>query len=446
MIKSKIINNIISFLKQKEVKLLLLIGFSLRLFLAFLYLKITKVPDSWSFMTLNEYLLNFDLTGYNGERSPGYPLLITLGFGTMKLTVVYQLIIGVLTTLFWYDTLMAFKFSKRECLWITIFISSFLCHFFYETSILVETLTLFFISILFWMLAKNYLESSNWLVLTGISLFFGYLVLIKPFFVFLPFLIYALYVLKPFSWKTIINKKIIILFFPVLAYLGWSYINKMNTNYFVSTTYLGLNTSQNCVYFAEKSPTEFDWISKPYVDYREKAIKENKDVSMAIWYAYNDSVFKKYNLSFPDFSNELGKFAKVTIEKNKSDYLFQVFTRSFLDFWKVYDMKPFVTFNNKFVDVVFTELWNIQKIIIQLFKIVFTLIAINYLYTSLRNRKISIEVICIMIILFTALLQAFVTYGTNAKYSYPFEFIMIILVLLFFKNKIISTSLNTSQQ
>ena len=48
-----------------------------------LYLKVTKVPDSWSFMTLSEYLLKFDLTDYNGERSPGYPLLIALGFGRL---------------------------------------------------------------------------------------------------------------------------------------------------------------------------------------------------------------------------------------------------------------------------------------------------------------------------------------------------------------------------
>lgn len=445
MIKSKTIHNIISFLNQKEVKLLLLIGFLVRFILALLYLKVTKVPDSWSFMTLSEYLLKFDLTGYNGERSPGYPLFIALGLGTMKLTVVYQLILGILTTLFWFDTLITFKFSQKHSFWITIFISSFLCHFFFETSILVETLTLFFISILFWMLAKNYFENSNGLVLSGISLFFGYLVLIKPFFVFLPFLIYGLYVLKSFSWKTIINKKIIILIFPILAYFGWSYVNKLNTNYFVSTTFLGLNTSQNCVYFAEKSPSEFDWISKPYVAYREKAIRENKDVSMAIWYAYNDSVFKKYHLPFPDFSNELGKFAKATIQKNKSDYLFQVFNRSFFDFWKVYDMKPYVTFDNKLVDSVITQIWHIQKYILQIFKLFFILIATYYLYESLRNRKISLEAIGVIVIFVTALLQAFVTYGTNAKYSYPLEFIMIILVLMFFKNKVISKKLNTSQ-
>lgn len=425
-----------SFLNKKEIKLLLLIGFSTRLLLTILYLKVTKVPDSWSFMTLAEYFIHFDLSGYNGERSPGYPLLIVLGLGTMKLTVIYQLILGVFTTLFWYDTLLVFKFSRKQSLWITIFVSTFLCHFFYETSILVETLTLFFISILFWILVKNKLENSNWIILSGISLFLAYLVLIKPFYVFLPFLIYGLYFLKVFRWKALINKKIIILIFPVIAYLSWSYVNKINTNYFVSTTYFGLNTAQNCVYFAEKAPPEFDWISEPYVTFREKAIRENKDVSMAIWYAYNDSVFKKYNLTFPDFSNELGKFSKATIQKNKTDYLYQVLYRSFLDFWKVYDMKPYLVFNNVLIDSLISQLWDIQKIVLQIFKLLFIPIGIYYLYQSIKRRKISTEVIGVTIIFTTAILQAFVTYGTNAKYSYPFEFLMMILVFMFFREKL----------
>lgn len=430
------INNLVSFFKEKEVKRLILIGFFTRLLLALFYLKVTKVPDSWSFMTLSEHLLNFNLNGYNGERSPGYPLLIVFGFGTMKLTVVYQFVLGVLTTLFWYDTLLAFKFSKKHSFWISIFISSFLYHFFYETSILAETVTLFFISILFWMLSKNKLESTNGMVLMGISLFFGYLVLIKPFFVFLPFLIYGLYVLKSISWKNIVNKKIIFLFFPVLAYLGWSYINKVNTNHFVSTTYLGLNTAQNCVYFAEKAPNEFEWISKPYVKYREKAIRENKEVAMSIWYAYNDSVFSKYNLPFPDFSNELGKYAKSTIQNNKIDYFHQVVERSFVDFWKVYDIKKHVVFQNKVTDLIINFSWNIQKGIIQLFKILFIAIGLYYVFQSFVLRILTKETIIILLIFTTSILQAIVTYGTNAKYAYPFEFMMIIIVFLFFKDRV----------
>ena len=109
-------------------------------------------------------------------------------------------------------------------------------------------------------------------------------------------------------------------------------------------------------------------------------------------------------------------------------------------------MKPYVTFDNKLVDSVITQIWNIQKNILQIFKLFFILIATNYLYESVRKRKISVEAISVIIIFVTALLQAFVTFGTNAKYSYPLEFIMIILVLMFFKNKVIPNNLNISSQ
>ena len=199
----------------------------------------------------------------------------------------------------------------------------------------------------------------------------GFLVLIKPFYAYVPFLFYGLYTLKSFSFKKIINRRIIILIFPLISYFGWSYVNKLNTGYFVSTTYFGLNISQNCVYFVEKAPEKYKWIKDPYIKYRDEAIKENKDVAMSIWYAYNDSVFNKYYNNFPDLSNELGKFGKETIANNQAEFFEQVISKSFLDFWKVFDMKPFVKFDNSSVDSIIGFIWKIQSFIIQIFKIVF---------------------------------------------------------------------------
>ena len=146
------------------------------------------------------------------------------------------------------------------------------------------------------------------------SLILGFLVLVKPFFVYLPFLIYGLFTLKNFSIKNIINKRIVLLIFPVLMYLGWSYVNKVNTGFFVSTTYLGMNLSQNCVYFAEKAPKEYQWIAKPYAEYREKTLSENRNVAMSLWNAYGEGhVFDQYNLTFSQLTNEFQKYAKLPI-------------------------------------------------------------------------------------------------------------------------------------
>lgn len=432
----KYLNKIIQFLNQKEVKLLLLIGFFSRTLLFLMYLKITKVPDSWSYMELSQYILRLDLSGYIGWRSPGYPLFIAMAFGTMKITVLYQFLIGLFTMCFWYATLIELQFSKKQSFWIVLFMNSLLCYFFFETSILVESLVVFIFSIVFWMLSKKFLENPNHKQLVLISLLLGFLVLIKPFYAYVPFLFYGLYTLKSFCFKKIINKRIIILIFPLMAYFGWSYVNKLNTGYFVSTTYFGLNISQNCVYFVEKAPEKYKWIKEPYIKYRDEAKIENKDVAMSIWYAYNDSVFNKYYNNFPDLSNELGKFGKETIANNQADFFEQVISKSFLDFWKVFDMKPFVKFDNSSVDSVISFVWRIQSCIIQILKLIFVGLMFFYLYLFFKNRKITFEMIILALVFASGILQAIVTFGNNSRFCFPFEFAMIAVVFLFVKNHI----------
>jgi hypothetical protein len=439
----KTLKKTIQFLNQREVKLILLIGFLSRILLFLVYLKITKVPDSWSYMELSEYILRFDLSGYIGWRSPGYPLLIASAFGTMKITILYQFLIGLFTLCFWHATLIELQFSKKQSFWIVLFMNSFLCYFFFETAILVESFVVFIFSIIFWILSKKYLEEPTLKQLLVIGFVLGFLVLVKPFYAYVPFLFYGLYTLKSFSFKNIFNRRIIILIFPIMAYFGWSYVNKMNTGYFVSTTYFGLNISQNCVYFVEKSPEKYKWIKEPYIKYRDEAIKEQKDVAMSIWYAYNDSVFNKYYDNFPDLSNELGKFGKETIANNQIEFFEQVITKSFLDFWKVFDMKPFVKFENSSVDSIVGFLWKIQSYILQVFKIVFVGLMFFYLYLFFKNRKITFELIIIALVFASAVLQALVTFGNNSRFSFPFEFAMIVVVLLFVKNHVkLSKSLN----
>lgn len=432
----KKLKKIIQFLNQREVKLLLLIGFLTRTILFLMYLKITKVPDSWSYMELSEYILRLDLSGYIGWRSPGYPILIALAFGTMKITMLYQFLIGLFTLCFWYATLIELQFSKKQSFWIVLFMNSLLCYFYFESAILVESFVVFIFSIVFWMLSKKYLEEPSFKQLLVIGLVLGFLVLIKPFYAYVSFLLYGLYTLKSFSFKNFINRRIIILIFPLMTYFGWSYVNKMNTGYFVSTTYFGLNISQNCVYFVEKAPEKYKWIKDPYIKYRDEAIKEHKDVAMSIWYAYNDSVFNKYYDNFSDLSNELGKFGKETIANNQSEFFEQVISKSFLDFWKVFDMKPFVKFDNSSVNSIIGFVWQIQSCIIQIFKLIFVGLMFFYLYLFFKNRKITFELIIITLVFASAVLQALVTFGNNSRFSFPFEFAMIVIVLLFVKNHV----------
>lgn len=420
----------LSFIKSREIRVLIVLGLLFRFLLSLCYMNVSQFPDSSSFMVLAKRMLDFNLVDYTGERSPGYPLLLFFAFGFKPIAVLYQFAIGILTSILWFKTLLNFDFNRKQALWITLFMQSFIHVYFYETSILIETLSLFLVSIVFYALTTNYLEEKNVKKDLFIGCVLGFLVLVKPFFAYIPFLIYGFGVLKSFSFKNFISSKIIILVFPLLSYFGWSYVNKINTGYFVSTTYFGLNISQNCVHFAEKAPDEFATIREIYINNREAAIAEKSDVAMSIWRAHQELIDSTGLAYFPDLSNELGRFAKATIANVPNEYWHQVIFVSWIDFWKT-----FICWNpDEFMIVpagtFLAFVWQIQSPILLLFKVLFIGLLPLYVIRFFKNKKFTIEIILYKIIFVTSILQAIVTYGTNAKYSYPFEYMMIILVLL----------------
>lgn len=430
-------------LKEKNVQLLVMFGFFYRLIFVLIYCNVTLFPDSEGYITLSQYLLNFDLSGYDGTRSLGYPFLIFLSAGSTKFVLIFQHILGIITSIFWYKILLKLQFSLKTALYITIFLESFLHVFFYETAILTEAFTLFFVSLLFLELASGFLDKKNWKIDALVGLLLGYLVLIKPFYVFLPFVIYGLSILKQFNFKRIITQKIIILIFPVFAYFGWSYVNKINTGYFVSTTFFGLNLAQNCVYFAENTTPQYQWIGTIYAKYRQKNLKENetlkrntfpKDLAMTIWDAQEELLSKRNN-NFPILSQDLGRYAITTIKINKMRYAQQVICRSWFDFWKTeiywnYD-KFIIPFSNK----AFLALWYIQSAILLTVKFSFLFLCPLYIFRFFKNKEISFEFIAVVIVFSTSVLQALVTFGNNSRFSYPFEFLMVIVVVSFLKAK-----------
>jgi hypothetical protein len=425
--------------KNKEIVIILFFAFFYRLFLyLFLYDNATIENDSGTYQYLAQKITNFDLLGYNGERTPGYPLLLFLAFNSVKVAVFYQYILGISTAIIWYKTILNFNFSKKNSLWITLFLQSFLNIFFYESAILVETLSLFFLSIVFYLISNNYLENQRFKIDLLMSLLLGYLTLIKPFFAFIPFLLYGFIVLNNFNFKRIINRRIIILLFSVVSYFGWSYVNKINTESFTSTTFLGYNLAQNCVYFAEKGPKEYSWIYEPYAKYRDQILAKDKNQSaaMAIWDTYTSGVYNYKKLSFADLSNEFGKYATETIKNNPKDYFKQVITKSWLYFWRPNIAMDINRLETKNKQTVFTAIWFIQRKFFNIFKYGFILLVPFYTYRFFKNKKITNEFVLVTIIFATSVLQGLITYGTNARYSFAFEYVMILIGLLFIKNHI----------
>jgi len=415
-----------TFAINHPIKTLVIFGLLLRIFVVFFYSHINIFPDSGGYIELAKLLSESNLSGYHGQRSPGYPMLLVLANNQLFIAIVIQLLIGILTSVLVHKNFKLLNFSARTALLYTLFLNSFLHVIFYEISILTESLTLFFIMLICNLLLKRQNKNTykKWLIL---SLLFAYLVLIKPFYIFLPFLVYGFSVFKNFDFRKIFGKDILILLFPLVAFTGWSYVNKVNTGYFVPTTFYGYNLAQNCVWFAEKSPEDYRMISDIYVRNREESVRDHKNVSMAIWESY-DELKEKTGLSFADLSAELNNFSRATIKANPTDYLKQVFT-SWLDFWKtdISWKSDFFRFGSA---TVFAFIWDLQHYVLRLFKVAFLLNIPFLCYIFIRKRKITPEIVFATFVIITSFLQAFATYGTNSRFSFPLEFLMVMVVAL----------------
>ncbi|SEP57683.1 glycosyltransferase family 39 protein [Flavobacterium urocaniciphilum] len=422
-------------LNNKYIYLLVLILFVAKcIFFAF-YGTFSEVPDSFSFNFLTTEMLTNNFDEFLGDRSPGYPFIMYLLNHNKIYLVFVQFLMGIISSVFWYKTLVKLNFKEKFSFYATLFFSFYLQNFFYETFVLIETFALLLNSIILYILINNYFEKKQVLVEIALSVLLAILFLVKPFFMFYPFLIFALYLLKNFSFKKLYSIKLIIFILPAIAYYQWSSFVEEKVGYFKPTIYAGLNLAQTCIYFAEKSPEEFSHISKPYIKYRDEMIRNGEDESTAIWRVWGGQHLAPKYTKFADVTNQFGIYARATIYANFGDYLYYAITKSWFNFWKIFDMKPYMEFKDNAFNSAVSIINSIQKILVLIIKFVFLILSFYYLYDLFKNRKINAVMVLLAFIHASAILQALATYGTNAKYAFPYEFFMFAVVLVFLKEK-----------
>jgi hypothetical protein len=410
---------------NNPVKAIIVAGIVVRLPVIFLYRHITLYPDSEDYVILAKRILSLDISGYEGQRSPGYPLLLALSNISYTITVIIQLITGIITLIFFYKTCLTAGLRKKASLIITIILSWYLPTIFFEAAILTETLTLLVITLIFYLFLKIWKKESDRYILPGILC--GYLVLIKPFYIFLPVLLFLFLLPKGLSARTVLSKSVLMIIIPAIVFLGWSYVNKVNTGYFTSTTFYGFNLAQNCVSFAEKTTPEYAEIGNMYAKYRDNRIPD-KEVAMTIWEAYPE-LEEKTGLSFPALSKKLYDYSIATISENPVAYTKQVLI-SWRDFWKTSLYWEYDSFTIPHANSVILYICYAERILMQLIKILFVLLIPYNIIKAIKKKKLSPRFIISVVVLTASILQAIITYGTNSRFSFPFEMLIVLSVVL----------------
>ncbi len=138
---------------------------------------------------------------------------------------------------------------------------------------------------------------------------------------------------------------------------------------------------------------------------------------------------EKTGLSFPDLSKRLYDYSVETIKLNPAAYFKQAFV-SWCDFWKTsFYWEPqrmgITTLEKPVSYFVYAE-----RILLQLIKMLFVLLIPVNIWYLIRNRQLSPSLIISVAVFTASVLQALVTYGTNSRFSFPFEILIVVSVLL----------------
>lgn len=417
----------IKYATSNPIRTIFFVGLLWRILIFCCYPAVTILPDSEGYQMLAERILAFDLSGYDGTRSPGYPaILAILGLNDMWI-VVAQMLLGLWSSVVLFQVCLLCEIRKKAALVVAIGFICLLHVVFYETCVLTETLTLLVMLKVTELSLRSFSQETfrSWWTLAGLLTF---LVLIKPFYVFLPFVIFGYFLLIKKSVNPFFSRSILVLLLPMLVFFGWSSVNKINTGYFVPTTYYGFNLAQNCVAFAEKAPDGYREIADIYVRHREEAQREEGFTGMAIWRAYPELV-ESTGLSLPDLSALLQKFSVATIKANPEAYVKQVFI-SWWQFWKVDIFWNKERFVSQPALSVFEKIWTVQAYAIRYSKLFFLLTVPFVILSAWIARKWTVGVFLSGMILITSVLQAVTTYGDNYRFSYPFEPLMWVVVVI----------------
>lgn len=413
---------------KKPLIYLLVFGLAIRVLIILVYNGVTIAPDSKTYIELSAYLSNFNLDGYSGRRTPGFPLLIALCGGNLYLTTIAQQILGLFSIFFIYDFSFNRTRNKEAAFWITFITSSFLHFILYEFAILTETLSLFLLTFIFWLIQKfNLLDTKAPIIFYFVtSVAMGFLYLTRPMFIYLPLAFAIFLFLKNFSkeLKNYTPRLLIIIALPALCFHGWCSVNKKNIGYYTSTYFLGLNLSQASTHFFHKTPDKDHLIRDIFVKHRD-SIKQIKPeaVAMSVWYAY-DELKEKTKLSDHDLCNELGIISKRLIKENPLSYAKQVFI-SWIDFWNTN-----ATFAINKEKIAYTVpkyiiygIWKIiQQYLLILFNMLFIVFSVKKAYKFILSKfKIfDIDLLIAVTVIGGSLAQALVTYGDNSRFSVPY--------------------------
>lgn len=398
-----------------EWLLILLLGFAYVL-LAICYAEPVVNPDGHGYLLLAERIRHFDLTGYDGIRTPVYPALLALT-NNLRLAVYIQLLMHVVSLYLIYKIIVISTSKQLMALAGALIYAGNPPVLIYARSIQTETITSFLLVLsLYHLVSFVFLEKkySDFL-----ACFWGALAgLCRPLFLFYPFFII---VLLFFVRRRPLFVNGIYLFLIIMIYVPWLTVNYLNLKQATFTSLAGYNLSNTVADYIEPKKDQYEFERRVFVEKREELVKRTGSSSMTAFHTI-PIILKENKYKYHELSVVFRNIAIDTIAEHPMLY-FRTAFKGFTKFWNPLEDR---------------ELFSLHKMLPNLSRLVQLVINLIFLVSPLllwrkyvleRTKSCRFFLFLWIYVLSVAVIQCLAEHGENYRYSTPtYSFVIIFAI------------------
>jgi hypothetical protein len=414
---------------------IILVGLSVLIrIIVLIFTQPVYTTDTPAYFDVASYIMKWDFTGYDGGRTPGYPLIIFLGQMNGELIVIIQMIMGIFITFLLYKIMLLLSNNYTLSTITGLSYSFYLSLLNREIILATEITTIFYVILSFFILYRILLN-----IRTGKIKYYQFVLLIvftsmatltRPMYIIMNYLFTLFFIIYLVLNKYKFQKILLVVIFMAIPHLllieGWIMINKKLTNVAALTTYSGISMTNRVGPFIESAPEEFNDIKYIYIKYREREKQRRGTHECAIWRAY-DELLQETGLNKPELCDRITAMCIATIKEEPVKYIKGVM-QGWIIFWKPIGLGE----NANPVIKIFSV---VERLIFVLLEVLFFIIPVAFIFIP-RIRKAFIFtyeewafiIVGYVLILLCSVAQAMVELGM-ARYSVPTDPVLLLMVI-----------------
>jgi len=292
--------------------------------------------DSASYLRLAEAIRGVGDRGYDGTRVPGYPVFLALFNMQPRAIWVGQMLLGLLISLMLYWIMMRLTGDERLGFLLGAAYSLIPGQFLFESALLTETLTTFFIvAAAACLVGLKFSRSTRRSVLLAVLLGMSASAagLTRP--LFFPITL----LLLPFVWwvgggsrQARLAVTGVYALLPLVMQGGWLLYMESHWHVVSPTAMAGYSMVQHTGGYFEYLPDQYASIRDTYIQYRDAQVAARGVQTNAIWEAI-PAITEASGLGFYDLSREVGRLSWLLIRQHPDLYLKNV-ADGWIAFWK----------------------------------------------------------------------------------------------------------------